>query len=185
MNDELQKLVADNMGYVVTLARQYQSELLTTDDLVNEGAIGMMMAAERYDASRRKPFVTFAAPYIRQQIERALAATQGNANVRSTDESLPIGSGNNFTLLNVLEDTQSPRADHKAEQQSTADGIEHAIALLNEREEQVVRMIFGIGRHKMTMAEIGKEMGLRRERVRQIRDIAMRKMRKAGRALAD
>ena len=64
------ELITKNMGYVVTLARQYKSDILSTDDLVNEGVIGLVKAAEKYDASRGKPFVTFAAPYIRKSIER-------------------------------------------------------------------------------------------------------------------
>ena len=66
-------LVTDNLGYVITLARQYHSEILSTDDLVSEGTIGMMKAAQKFDASRGKPFVTFAAPYIRQAIEQAIS----------------------------------------------------------------------------------------------------------------
>ena len=66
------KLVTENMGYVVTLARQYKSDILSTDDLVSEGSIGLVKAAERFDPSRGKPFVTFAAPYIRRSIETAI-----------------------------------------------------------------------------------------------------------------
>lgn len=96
------ELVSKNMGYVVTLARQYSSELLSTDDLISEGSIGMIKAAEKYDPSRGKPFVTFAAPYIRHSIEDAIRKVTGEVPVLSTDESLPVGSKNNYTLLNVL-----------------------------------------------------------------------------------
>lgn len=96
------ELVSKNMGYVVTLARQYSSELLSTDDLISEGSIGMIKAAEKYDPSRGKPFVTFAAPYIRYSIEEAIRKVTGEVPVLSTDESLPVGSKNNYTLLNVL-----------------------------------------------------------------------------------
>ena len=97
------------MGYVVTLARQYKNDLLSTDDLVSEGSIGLMKAADKFDPSRGKPFVTFAAPYIRQSIEDAISRITGEVPVMSTDESLPIGSNNNFTFLNVLEDKDAPR----------------------------------------------------------------------------
>lgn len=103
------ELVSKNMGYVVTLARQYSSELLSTDDLISEGSIGMIKAAEKYDPSRGKPFVTFAAPYIRHSIEDAIRKVTGEVPVLSTDESLPVGSKNNYTLLNVLKTRTLPR----------------------------------------------------------------------------
>ena len=77
------------MGYVITLARQYKSDVLSTDDLISEGSIGMMKAAAKYDPSRGKPFVTFAAPYIRRSIETAISKLETTTDVRSTDESLP------------------------------------------------------------------------------------------------
>ena len=177
---ERDALATSNMGYVVTLARQYKSDILSTDDLVGEGSIGLMKAADRYDPSRGKPFVTFAAPYIRKSIEEAISRSSGETPVLSTDESLPVGSNNNFTLLNVLEDKDAPKADHEVEQNALSDDLAEAIHTLNEREQAVVRKIYGIESERMTMAEIGEEMGLKRERVRQIRDKAMRKLRKQG-----
>lgn len=178
--NERNALITGNMGYVVTLARQYKSELLSTDDLVSEGCIGLMKAADKFDPNRGKPFVTFAAPYIRQSIEEAINRITGEVPVMSTDESLPVGSNNNFTLLNVLEDPDAPRADHTLEQHSLSDELTEAISTLNEREQAVVRRFFGIDCQRMTMAEIGEELGLKRERVRQIRDKAMRKLKKQG-----
>lgn len=171
-------LVTENIGYVVTLARQYKSDILTTDDLVSEGVIGMMKAAEKYDASRGKPFVTFAAPYIREAIEKAINKLDTEVNVRSTDESLPRGSRNNYTLLNVLEDKDSPRADAAIEQ-TLSDDMLKGISLLDERQQAVVKRYFGIGQERQTMAEIGMEMGLKRERVRQIRNQALRKLKRS------
>ena len=109
MTSDQEKLVRDNMGYVVTLAHQYRSDILSTDDLVSEGSIGLMKAAEKYDSERGKVFVTFAAPYIRRAIEAAINRTATSTEVRSTDESLPIGSRNNYTLLNVLEDPNAKK----------------------------------------------------------------------------
>lgn len=172
------ELVTKNMGYVVTLARQYSSELLSTDDLISEGTIGIIKAAEKYDPSRGKPFVTFAAPYIRKSIEEAIRRVTGDVPVRSTDESLPVGSNNNFTLLNVLEDKDAPRADEQTEATSLSDRLIAFIGLLDEREQAVVRGFFGIGCEKVTMAEIAAELGIKRERVRQIRDKALRKLRR-------
>ena len=182
-------LVTDNLGYVITLARQYHSEILSTDDLVSEGTIGMMKAAQKFDASRGKPFVTFAAPYIRQAIEQAISRvdkdlqakekpTNGkSAGCRSLDESLPRGSRNNYTLLNVLEDTSSPHAD-AATELVLSDDMLQAVSRLDKRQQEVISRYFGIDCERQSMAEIGCEMGLKRERVRQIRDQALRKLRK-------
>lgn len=176
---ERDALITGNMGYVVTLARQYKSELLSTDDLISEGSIGLMKAADKFDPSRGKPFVTFAAPYIRRSIEDAISRLTGEVPVLSTDESLPIGSHNNYTLLNVLEDKGAPKTDATLEQNALSDDMTVAINTLNEREQAVIKRCFGIESQHMTMAEIGEELGLKRERVRQIRDKAMRKLRKA------
>ena len=178
--NERDALITGNMGYVVTLARQYRSELLSTDDLISEGSIGLMKAADKFDPSRGKPFVTFAAPFIRKSIEDAISRITGEVPVMSTDESLPIGSNNNFTLLNVLEDTGAPKTDAILEQNSLSDEMATAISTLNEREQAVIRRYFGIESQRMTMAEIGEELGLKRERVRQIRDKAVRKLKKQG-----
>ena len=169
------KLVTDNLGYVITLARQYKSDILSTDDLISEGTIGMMKAAQKYDPQRGKPFVTFAAPYIRQAIEQAISRLDTPTDVRSTDESLPRGSRNNYTLLNVLEDKDSPRAD-AASEQMLSDDMLRGLSRLDERQQAVVCRYFGIDRERQTMAEIGQELGLKRERVRQIRNQALRKL---------
>ena len=180
MTKEQEKLITANMGYVVTLARQYKSEFLSTDDLVSEGSIGMMKAAEKYDPTRGKPFVTFAAPYIRRSIEAALSKVESDTEVRSTDESLPIGSRNNYTLLNVLEDVNAPKADELVEETTLNEDLIRVMDILNEREQAVVKRYYGLLGQRLTMAEIGEDLGLKRERVRQIRDQAVRKLRKAA-----
>lgn len=178
MTKEQDKLVTANMGYVVTLARQYKSDILSTDDLVSEGAIGLMKAAEKYDASKGKPFVTFAAPYIRRAIEKAISRLTTDIDTRSTDESLPVGSRNNYTLLNVLEDKNAVRADAAVEEITLTDDLLKSMNVLNEREQRVVNLYYGNGYERQTMAEIAETMGLKRERVRQVRDQALRKLRK-------
>lgn len=178
--NERDKLITDNLGYVITLARQYKSDILTTDDLVNEGTIGMLKAAEKYDPQRGKPFVTFAAPYIRRSIEAAINMVQTNTTVRSTDESLPLGSKNNYTLLNVLEDKDAEKADVIVEEDMLSEDLLRYTNLLSERELRVVNLYYGIGYERQTMAEIGEVLGLKRERVRQIRNTAVRKLRKAA-----
>ncbi len=181
---EQEKLITENMGYVITLARQYKSEILSTDDLVNEGVIGMMKAAEKFDPSRGKPFVTFAAPYIRRAIEAAIGKLESDIDVHSTDESLPIGSRNNYTLLNVLEDKNVEKADALVEEDTLSDDLLRFRDQLNEREQRVINLYYGIGYKRQTMAEIGDVLELKRERVRQIRNTALRKLQKAARQAA-
>ena len=115
---ERDKLITENIGYVVTLARQYKSDILSPEDLVSEGTIGLTKAADKFDPSRGKPFVTFAAPYIRRSIETAISRLETTTDVRSTDESLPVGSRNNYTLLNVLEDKNAIKADVVVEEET-------------------------------------------------------------------
>ena len=185
MTKEQEKLVTDNMGYVITLARQYKSDVLSTDDLISEGSIGMMKAAEKFDAQRGKPFVTFAAPYIRRSIEIAISRLEISADIRSTDESLPVGSRNNYTLLNVLEDKNAEKADAIVEEDTLNDDLVACIDVLNDREREVVSRYYGLKGWRQTMAEIGEDMGLKRERVRQERDKAVRKLRKAAKSKVD
>ena len=180
MTKEQDKLVTANMGYVVTLARQYKSDILSTDDLVSEGAIGLMKAAEKYDTSKGKPFVTFAAPYIRRAIEKAIGRLATDIDTRSTDDSLPIGSRNNYTLLNVLEDKNALQADATVEEATLTDDLLKCMNVLNEREQRVINLYYGNGYERQTMAEIAETMELKRERVRQVRDQALRKLKKAA-----
>ncbi len=178
MTKEQDKLVTDNMGYLITLARQYKSDIMSTDDLISEGAIGLMKAAEKYDASRGKPFVTFAAPYIRRAIETAISRLETDTDVRSTDESLPMGSKNNYTLLNVLENVNARKADEMAELTTLNSELLQHMDRLDERQQAVVTRYYGIGCERQTMAEIADALGIKRERVRQVRDQAVRKLRK-------
>ena len=179
MTKEQEKLVAGCIGYVVTLARQYQSDILSTDDMVSEGCIGLMKAAEKYDASKGKPFVTYAAPFIRRSIEDAINKLTVEVETRSTDESIPVGSRNNYTLLNVLEEHDAPKADAIVEQETLSHDLLKGFVVLDGREQQVIRYYYGIDSVRMTMAEIATMMRLKRERVRQIRDKALRKLKKA------
>ena len=153
----------------------------------------MLKAATKYKQEKEhKRFVTFAAPYIRETIERFIQRCTANSqptaynakrtplHVLSTDESLPVGSNNNFTLLNVLEDKDATQADAQMEQDSLTQEMLSAISVLDERERAVIVRLYGIGTTRMTMADAGRSLDLKRERVRQIRDKALRKLRKAS-----
>ena len=171
------KLATANLRYVVTIAHQYANADFTADDLISEGNIGLLKAHKR--------FVTFAAPYIRERIERFMEqgtrmTGQEHGKLYSTDESLPIGSKNNFTLLNVIENKDAVQADVTMEQASLSEEMLNAIDILDERERAVIIRLYGIGTTQMTMADAGRSLDLKRERVRQIRDKALRKLRKAS-----
>ena len=181
----LNKLVEANLRFVVAIARQYQGRGLSMEDLVSEGNLGLLKAAGKYDASRGLRFVNYAVVFIRQQIERSLkiesaeqrVESRGDGRTRSVDA--PLGTKTNVSLLSVLVNADSPMADERVYQANMLTAVEKALDSLNERESRVVNAYFGLGQDNLTMAEIAVDMGLKRERVRQIRDKAVRKMRKA------
>ena len=181
----LNKLVEANLRFVVAIARQYQGRGLSMEDLVSEGNLGLLKAAGKYDASRGLRFVNYAVVFIRQQIERSLkiesaeqrVESRGDGRTRSVDA--PLGTKTNVSLLSVLVNADSPMADERVYQANMLTAVEKALDSLNERESRVVNAYFGLGQDILTMAEIAVDMGLKRERVRQIRDKAVRKMRKA------
>lgn len=176
----LDELTSANLRYVVKVAKQYTGRGVALEDLISEGNIGMMKAAEKFDPSRGKRFVTFAAPFIRKSIEEAIDKQEGNSQPISVDEPIPLGSQNNFSLLNVLEDKDAPRADQHTEQEALVNELQKVIDVLDDREQTVIKHLFGIGCDHLTMAEIATKMDIKRERVRQIRDKAVRKLRKAN-----
>jgi RNA polymerase primary sigma factor len=176
----LDELTSANLRYVVKVAKQYTGRGVALEDLISEGNIGLMRAAEKFDAARGKRFVTFAAPFIRKSIEEAIDKQEGSSQPISVDEPIPLGSQNNFSLLNVLEDKDAPRADQHTEQEALILELKKVIDVLDEREQTVIKYFFGIECDHLTMAEIATTMGIKRERVRQIRDKAVRKLRKAN-----
>ena len=180
----LNKLIEANLRFVIVIARQYQGKGLSMEDLVSEGNIGLMKAAAKYDATRGLRFVNYAVVFIRRQIEKALDKESAEQRVESMRDGqtrsvdAPLGSKANVSLLSVLVNADSPMADQRVYDANLAEAIEQALMELNERERAVINAYFGIGEERMTMAEIGEQMGLKRERVRQIRDRATRRMRK-------
>ena len=150
----LNKLIEANLRFVVAIARQYQNKGLPIDDLISEGNIGLMKAARKYDGERGVRFVNYAVVFVRQQIEKALKLESAELRVENMKD---------------VRDDNSP---------AIADGVEYSLDSLNERELKVVTAYFGIGQERLTMAEIAEDMNLRRERVRQIRNKAIRRLKK-------
>ncbi len=183
----LNRLIETNLRFVVSIARQYQGKGLSMEDLVSEGNIGLMKAASHYDATRGLRFAGYAVVHIRRQIEKALKAesaeqrVENSASGQSRSVDAPLGSKSNMSLLSVLVDSNSPMADARVYNTSVERAVRYALSSLNERESRVVSAYFGIEQDSLTMAEIAQDMGLQRERVRQIRDRALRRMRKAYR----
>jgi RNA polymerase primary sigma factor len=150
----LNKLIEANLRFVVAIARQYQNKGLPIDDLISEGNIGLMKAARKYDGERGVRFVNYAVVFVRQQIEKALKSESAELRVENMKD---------------VRDDNSP---------AIADDAEFSLDSLNERERKVVTAYFGIGQERLTMAEIAEDMNLRRERVRQIRNKAIRRLKK-------
>ena len=181
----LNKLIQANLRFVVTIARSYQGKGLTMDDLVSEGNIGLMKAARKYDSERGLRLVNYAVVFIRQQIEKALKQESAELRVENAKDGLsrsvdaPLGNRANMSLLSVLTDANSPLADVRVYDAAIADAVEYALRSLSEREHQVIAAYYGIEQEHLTMAEIAEDMQLKRERVRQIRNRAVRRLRKA------
>lgn len=190
----INKLVRANLRFVVAVAKQYKDRGLALDDLVAEGNVGLMQAAAHFDASRGKRFVTYAAPIIRESIEKALETQNGIFKVprkertpssdkrrKALSVDAPVGGSAELSLLHVLANPNSPQADERVVREIMQDDLQRALEVLPSREREVVEYFYGIGRANLTFAEIAQLMGLKRERVRQIRKRAVRRMYQQGR----
>lgn len=224
----LEKLVRSNLRFVVSVAKQYQNQGLSLPDLINEGNMGLIKAAEKFDETRGFKFISYAVWWIRQSILQALAEQsrivrlplnqvgslnkinrafarfeQENERRPSVDEladkvempidkvsdtikisgrhislDQPFVDGEDNTLRDVLPNTDAPNTDNKLLNESLSKEIDRALdALLHERERDIIKMFFGIGQAEMTLEEIGVSFGLTRERVRQIKEKAIRRLR--------
>ena len=183
----LKKLVESNLRLVVATARPYQGKGISIDDLISEGNIGLMKAAAKYNPEGREiRFAGYAMPIIRRQIEKALDSLNPPTpqsplqpqHLQKSTASLdaPLGIKPNLSLLSVLADNSQPPTDNRLYSGAQLEAIEHALSCLNEREHSVITAYFGINQEHATMAEIASDLGLKRERVRQIRDRAVRRM---------
>ena len=174
----LNKLIGANLRFVVSVARQYKGQGVEMEDLVSEGNMGLMKAAAKFDASKGVRFVNYAVVQIRQQIEKAIEQQTRQQNMPLSVDA-PLGHRTNMSLLSVLVNSNAPMADEHIHSEAIEEAVEFALGSLDKREAQVVNAFFGINQEHETMAEIAEDMELKRERVRQIRDKAVRKLRKA------
>lgn len=153
MSKEQDKLVTDNIGYVVTMAKQYAGRGVPMDDLISEGNMAMVDASRKFEADKGKRFVSYAAPLIRHAMEEAIERQAGLYRVPrseatretkrrkmpvSVDEPIPIGSATGFSLLSLLVNKNVKQADLSIEDEQTAQKINNAIAKLDDREREVV-----------------------------------------------
>lgn len=225
--EALERLVCANLRFVVSVAKQYQNQGLTLPDLINEGNIGLIKAAEKFDETRGFKFISYAVWWIRQSILQALAEQSRmvrlplnqvsavsrinklimkfeqeherkpsayelseliyetpekirdslRANGRPMSIDAPLGEGDDSTLLEVISDENTPQADRGMIDISLDTEIERMLDTLDEREKTIVEMCFGINNREMTLEEISEKFGLSRERVRQIREKALLKLR--------
>ncbi|MBR5656458.1 MAG: sigma-70 family RNA polymerase sigma factor [Prevotella sp.] len=223
----LEKLTKANLRFVVSVAKQYQNQGLSLPDLINEGNLGLIKAAEKFDETRGFKFISYAVWWIRQSILQAIAEQsrivrlplnqvgsvnkinrvlnqfeQENERRPSLEEiadkvdlpqekiedamkvngrhisvDAPFVEGDENSLLDILPNADAPMADNELVQESLRDEISRALLTLNERERNIIEAFFGINQPEMTLEEIGDKFGLTRERVRQIKEKAIRRLR--------
>jgi RNA polymerase primary sigma factor len=236
-NDQksLEKLIKANLRFVVSVAKQYQNQGLSLGDLINEGTLGLIKAAKRFDPTRGFKFISYAVWWIRQSILQALAeqsrivrlplnrvgalnkigkkfseleqeferepspseiAEQLDMSLYEVDKTLqisgrhlsvdqPFVQGEDNKLLDVMADDNQLPPDYTLMKESLRTEVERALKSLTDREAEVIRLYFGIEReHPLTLEEIGEKFNLTRERVRQIKEKAIRRLRHATRSKA-
>ena len=183
MNEQRNKLVTENMGLVVSTARKYQGRGLELDDLVSEGTIGMIKAAEKYDPEKGG-FAAFVLPEIKKSIEAAIEQQAGLYRVPRKERTpisvdAPLGGRENINLLSLLVNADAQESDTLAHNKSALAIIVGALDILSPREREVITCFYGIRREKLSLAEIAAQLCIKRERARQVRKTAERKIRKA------
>ena len=229
----LETLTKANLRFVVSVAKQYQNQGLSLGDLINEGNLGLIKAAKRFDETRGFKFISYAVWWIRQSILQALAeqsrivrlplnrvgalnkigkaysnleqeferepnalelAQELDMEVSEVADTLkisgrhvsmdaPFTQGEENRLLDVIENDQQPNPDYSLMTESLKSEIERALSSLTEREAEVIKLYFGLNKeHSLTLEEIGERFNLTRERVRQIKEKAIRRLRHASRS---
>lgn len=229
----LEKLTKANLRFVVSVAKQYQNQGLSLGDLINEGNLGLIKAAKRFDETRGFKFISYAVWWIRQSILQALAeqsrivrlplnrvgalnkigkkfseleqsyerepsaselASELDMTLFEVADTLkisgrhisvdaPFAQGEDNRLLDVIQDDRQPAPDNSLMNESLKVEVRRALSSLSEREAEVIRLYFGLDReHSLTLEEIGEKFNLTRERVRQIKEKAIRRLRHASRS---
>ena len=223
----LERLTKANLRFVVSVAKQYQNQGLSLPDLINEGNLGLLKAAERFDETRGFKFISYAVWWIRQSILQAISEQSRivrlplnqvgsvnkinreinrfeqlnerrpsveeiaekvdlpqdkvdeamNINGHQISVDAPFVEGEDNSLLDVMANADAPMADTSLVEESLRSEIQTALSSLNERERNVVEASYGINQPELTLEEIGSKFGLTRERVRQIKEKAIRKLR--------
>lgn len=222
----LEKLTKANLRFVVSVAKQYQNQGLSLPDLINEGNIGLLKAAEKFDETRGFKFISYAVWWIRQSILQAIAE-QGRVvrlplnqvgsvnrinkvlskfeqenerrpsvdeiadktdlphekiedvlkvNTRQVSVDAPMADGDGTSMIDFMQSDSDPSTDEELLKESLRSEIASALSVLNDRERDVIEAFYGINQPECTMEEIGKKYGLTRERVRQIREKAIRRL---------
>lgn len=172
---DINLLVSENLNYVKAVANQYRGRGVEFDDLVGEGFLAMTQAAQKFDPTRGSNFVVYAAPFIRKAMERILPQRQ---NKRQKSIDAPLSSTKQYTLLDILNDKDAEQADDNTLLKMVRKDLLNALEALDTRDKEVLMRFYGIGTSHLTMVEIAEEMDLKRERVRQIRDKAIKKIAK-------
>ncbi|MBO4803601.1 MAG: RNA polymerase sigma factor RpoD/SigA [Muribaculaceae bacterium] len=222
----IDKLVSANLRFVVSVAKQYQNQGLPLSDLIDEGNLGLIKAAQKFDETRGFKFISYAVWWIRQSILQAIAEESNlvrvpqnqvglanrahkaqtrfeqlherrasteelaqeldipvekvnqtlRINNRSVSIDAPFAEGEDNSLLDVIPNNDSPMADSTLNQESLAKEVDRVLQQLSPREREIVKLSFGIGGQEMTLEEIANKLDLSRERVRQIRERAIRNL---------
>lgn len=231
----LERLVKANLRFVVSVAKQYQNQGLSLGDLINEGNLGLIKAAKRFDETRGFKFISYAVWWIRQSILQALAeqsrivrlplnrvgalnkigkkfseleqqyereptaaelAEQLEMSIAEISETIkisgrhlsvdaPFVQGEDNRLLDILPNDQQPPPDSELMRESLRVEVQQVLNTLSEREAEVIRLYFGLDdQQALTLEEIGEKFNLTRERVRQIKEKAIRRLRHASRSKA-
>ena len=233
--DALDQLVKANLRFVISVAKEYQGQGLPLQDLISEGNLGLIKAAQRFDETRGFKFISYAVWWIRQSILQALAeqsrivrlplnrvgalnkigkafstleqeferepsaselAEELDMSLFEVSDTLkisgrhlsmdaPFAQGEDNRLLDVIQDNRQPTPDSGLLEESLKNEVKRALATLSEREAQVIKLYFGLdSEHSLTLEEIGEKFNLTRERVRQIKEKAIRRLRHASRSKA-
>lgn len=188
---DINQLVSENLNYVKSVANRYRGKGVDFEDLVSEGYMAMVNAAQKYDNTKGTQFVAYAGPFIRKAMEQAIEQQAALYRVPKSERKLmprsankavsidaPLSVGNQYTLLDILTNPDIEQADDNVAFRQMLSDLKNSLDVLDEREQEVVRKFYGIGIAHVTLAEIAEDMNLKRERVRQIRDKALRKMSK-------